>query len=1050
MKKINAIILPLILIFVFFIKAYPQNNEIFKKEFLYFDFESGSVGSWSSYPPSEDTAYDPSIYIRKIGENNTKALIRETQPNYKIRYYVGIRKKVHFYIDENSKIEFDYFIKSYTGVKSLKIKFAFENSSPKTIEVKNPVILKWCKISKSLKNILPYKSKVLLKAFAIIVETEKADTDTKIKFAVDNVRITGYSKKSFDIESPETYFLKEFNISVLKRHYNFNDKILIRAKAPLSLSKVRLTVKDALKDNKRIERFLKPEGKNIIISLNAKYIGAGFWKAIIKGTTKKGDKISSSLVFFVKPKNPPNDHPLLLILNNQRKELVNSLKSGIKKKMWNDFSNNLKKKWGKIDINEYNYNLDAYDDKYWLPTYGLYANSIRKIAKLAREYAFYYFITKNKEAFNKARKILLKLSEWKTFVHPHILKEGQFTYWPVGKMIGDLAVAYDFIYDGLSNGEKKIISKTLLTKGIIPVFKEYVRDNRVSSNTSNWIADVTGGGILCALAIKNEYKDSELEPYFSGMILKLKALIDNAVGDDGGYGEGLSYLLHALHLTSQVMPALNNNYNVEFPEKLNKIFDSIFYQINPKTHDLYDFGDTLSGNKLHLHTKISLNTRQSLIYNSISHMVYLIKKYKNPYMKWIYDFAPLASDLDILFYPDNVKEKQPPLPPKLKTFKDTGIVSIRDRNSDKDFFFVMHCGPFYNHNHFDQGTFFLSYDGENYITEAGKTDYYLDPWYNSFFIQPIGHNTILINDNPESQNHGDFLKDVKEWKDYAKIESSAEFENEAFVSCNLSKVYRKNTDKVIRNVLYLKPNIIILEDIIKPVKNSQKASLLFHPLYKKDLSIDNGIIRIKRAKNSLYIKTVNSENIKYSILKRPPTLVEVTSLKDPILLKERGYLKIDKNFNGKPVSFLNILTFEKAQLKSLNLKNYDNYQKLHLKGREIFIKKSGGKFISFNGIISDSNFIIKDKNRWIFMYAKTIALKNIIKISSYNKVFSKIELEDNLIKININSPEKTELYIKTFKRISKIIFNKEKIKVQKDIKLKLSSGINHINIILKK
>ncbi len=31
-----------------------------------FDFESGSVGSWSSYPPAQDIAYDPTIWVKKI------------------------------------------------------------------------------------------------------------------------------------------------------------------------------------------------------------------------------------------------------------------------------------------------------------------------------------------------------------------------------------------------------------------------------------------------------------------------------------------------------------------------------------------------------------------------------------------------------------------------------------------------------------------------------------------------------------------------------------------------------------------------------------------------------------------------------------------------------------------------------------------------------------------------------------------------------------------------------------------------------------------------
>ena len=43
----------------------------------------------------------------------------------------------------------------------------------------------------------------------------------------------------------------------------------------------------------------------------------------------------------------------------------------------------------------------------------------------------------------------------------------------------------------------------------------------VSSNTSNWICDVTAGSILCSVALFNDYSDKDLEPYLTGSILKL-------------------------------------------------------------------------------------------------------------------------------------------------------------------------------------------------------------------------------------------------------------------------------------------------------------------------------------------------------------------------------------------------------------------------------------------------------------------------------------------------------------------------------------------------
>ena len=61
-------------------------------------FDGGSVGAWSSYPPAQDTAYDPTIWVKPlVGERATadRALYREITPLNPVDYEFGVRKLVH-------------------------------------------------------------------------------------------------------------------------------------------------------------------------------------------------------------------------------------------------------------------------------------------------------------------------------------------------------------------------------------------------------------------------------------------------------------------------------------------------------------------------------------------------------------------------------------------------------------------------------------------------------------------------------------------------------------------------------------------------------------------------------------------------------------------------------------------------------------------------------------------------------------------------------------------------------------------------------------------
>ena len=132
----------------------------------------------------------------------------------------------------------------------------------------------------------------------------------------------------------------------------------------------------------------------------------------------------------------------------------------------------------------------------------------------------------------------------------------------------------------------------------------------------------------------------------------------------------------------------------------------------------------------------------------------LIYESKDPVMRWYYAQFDRPSLSKFIFYDDSVAP-QPPKLPSSRIFRDKGNAVFRS-GWDKDaIVFLYRAGPNFNHHHADQGSFLLNAFGESLISEAGWSDYYKDPYYATFFTQAIGHSTVLVDGNPESQSIAD-------------------------------------------------------------------------------------------------------------------------------------------------------------------------------------------------------------------------------------------------------------------------------------------------------
>lgn len=161
------------------------------------------------------------------------------------------------------------------------------------------------------------------------------------------------------------------------------------------------------------------------------------------------------------------------------------------------------------------------------------------------------------------------------------------------------------------------------------------------------------------------------------------------------------------------MASLEIHFGIIFPEKVLKSCLYLLCQMNVDRRAVSDYGHTTSQ------------------LGPMSHFAYLLKKSKDSFLSWLYASSPGEADDDLLYFDDRLPPRDPSgCLPLVKLFWDMG---------------------------------------QDFIVDGGKTDYYRQPWYQRFFIQPGAHNGILPDRNPECHTSGDFLWDAGVWKDYAQV-----------------------------------------------------------------------------------------------------------------------------------------------------------------------------------------------------------------------------------------------------------------------------------------
>jgi hypothetical protein len=261
--------------------------------------------------------------------------------------------------------------------------------------------------------------------------------------------------------------------------------------------------------------------------------------------------------------------------------------------------------------------------------------------------------------------------------------------------------------------------------------------------------------------------------------------------------------------------------------------------------------------------------------------------------------------MDVLYETSDVPKKDPFSENPVKLFKDTGTTVFKNGFGKDDFIFVLRTGPFVNHQHLDQGTFWLQDRGSLFMEERHGSTYYDDPLYQPWYTQPVGHSTILIDNNNQSQRVGDLLWHVDGFNDYAYVWQFLDGRSAAFISGDIGRLYWGKVKSLKRNVLYLKPRTLLMLDTAVPAEKDVDVTLLYQTLHLADIKAGAEVSTITKGGNTLFIRHLSPSFVEAKAVETPHYLY---TLRERTPLDKEGMLTVTARTNGVPLVMANVLT----------------------------------------------------------------------------------------------------------------------------------------------
>jgi hypothetical protein len=930
----------------------PEYNPGFVLEpFTYTqDFETRAECAWASYPQWQDTAYDPNFRANTIvpGDPNI-SIVQCVTPYTNVDNYSGAMKELDAWLAPGGTISLRYYLKTELKPEFFKVRLAAGPDGKLDVTFPCPPTNRWEWVTVAFGDFvrenpkIAGKDRIKVNALAVLAKFPGGDPSMPIYMGLDDIAFKGARTMAFQFAEPQVFKLPDWNPYIPKKHYKKGDLFTLRGSWPLGADRVDLRVISYTDTAKTVLTSpLKLAGNEWSLAGYKLLWPEGLYLATLTAYKGAAPLSETRFTLYIAPATLGGNHPRLWYDAEKKKWVDSRLKTDKFKKILDGILASAKSAREGGPVDKIVFDIDQFPDENWIATLTSWSSArIHTWENAWYQNALAYSLGGDREAGEYAKNLLVKISTFPYVLHPWMIKRGHHIYYPVGEMGMMMALAYDLTYDLMSENERKVIRDGMMRFIVKACHQGYVVDDLVISNTSNWVAHITGGSIMCMAAMYGDSPDmTPLEPYFTGAIMKDHDLIQKTLDRDGDYGEGKGYFDFSMLSWSKSLPALENVFKVDISSKLNGGYKGLIWEGSFIEREHFYFGDSGGG------------------IGPMTSYAWMLPKYKDPLLGYMYNTLKSGdSFMDVLYETTDVPQKDPFDQNPVKLFKDTGTTVFKSGWGKDDFIFVLRTGPFVNHQHIDQGTFWLKDRGSLFFEERHGSTYYDDPNYQPWYTQPVAHSTILVDDNHQSQRVGDLLWHVDGFNDYAYVWQFLDGKKAAFVSGDIGRLYWGKVKSLKRNVLYLKPRTLLMLDTAVPAEKDADITLLYQTRSLADIKAGSDVSTITKGGNTLFIRHLSPSFVEARPVETPHYLY---TLRNNNPLEREGMLTVKARTNGVPLVMANLLTSTTGAQPNLTAVEGTNCVSGSADGVPFVYSTRPGTIYTADGITTDAAAVTGD------------------------------------------------------------------------------------------
>ena len=473
----------------------------------------------------------------------------------------------------------------------------------------------------------------------------------------------------------------------------------------------------------------------------------------------------------------------------------------------------------------------------YAPESGILTNVSRRVMYKLYTLAFVYAIEQNPVYKDRAIEEIVNAGNYPSW-HPN-------NFLGVGEMGGGIAVAYDWMYNGMTDAERETVRNVIINKTLYlgALSYEGISDTFFVTATSNWNFVCNGGLVLSALAVSDEFP--KLADYiFNRAAESIPRATEAIFGTGGASPEGAGYWEYAAYNFIDMIAALESatSESGTLPSKFDfsgtqGLSETLAFPIaTHSTVGRFNYGDNVPAYGQTMDLNIAYWAAKK--YNKPEYAAYQLQTRDK-----LGAFGmPWKTVLKIIWYdPDEMSGGETDFPLDKSYTSDDGpnLISLRSSWQKSGETYVGMQGGLNGspHSFLSLGTFVIDAMGERWATLIGQGNYRWDGYFDMneqrwtyYNCNTEGQNCVVLNPGSGPQQSLTALAKT------VAFESSV---GEAYGVLNMTQAYSKDVTDYKRGIkLFDNRSKILIQDDIQAKQPLDSGYWFMHT--DANVYIDNG------------------------------------------------------------------------------------------------------------------------------------------------------------------------------------------------------------------